>query len=97
MAYRPDTYIVEESAGLYLAHHLKLAGYRVLVHDVQAKPENSPSLIEFENLENVEALMRQSNVAVAAFCCPWPQYRNWQLPKGIKLIDPWGVRRDKPV
>ena len=31
MSYKPDTYITEESAGLYLAQQLKHHGYRVLV------------------------------------------------------------------
>src|SRR6185436_6624269 len=52
LSYKPDTYIVEESAGLHLAQHLKRAGYRVLVHDYGATPANSPSLHEFEVLSD---------------------------------------------
>ena len=44
IAYKPDTYIVEESAGLFLAQNLKRHGYRVFVHDFAANPKNSPSL-----------------------------------------------------
>ncbi len=94
MAYRPHTYIVEESAGLYLAHHLKQRGCRVLVHDYQAKPENSPSLIEFENLDSPEALPKDARPKAVALCCPWPQYRDVVLPAGTQVIDPWGLRRD---
>ena len=47
---------VEESAGLYLAQNLKRHGRKVLVHDYAAKPSNSPSLYEFEVLDNPETL-----------------------------------------
>ncbi|MDE3066834.1 MAG: nucleotide sugar dehydrogenase [Verrucomicrobiota bacterium] len=93
MAYRPDTYIVEESAGLFLAQHLKQRGCRLLVHDYQAKPDNSPSLIEFENLDSPDALLQHSKISVVVICCPWPQYSRTLLPPDAKLIDPWGIRR----
>ena len=93
MAYRPDTYIVEESAGLHLAQHLKLRGCRLLVHDYQAKPANSPSLIEFENLDSPETLVKHPKISVVAICCPWPQYATIQLPPAAKLIDPWGIAK----
>ena len=95
MAYRPDTYIVEESAGLHLAQHLKLRGCRILVHDYSAKPDNSPSLIEFENLETPEALQNHPEVSVVVLACPWPQYQKLQFPPRAKLIDPWGLRRNQ--
>jgi UDPglucose 6-dehydrogenase len=60
MSYKPDTYIVEESAGLYLAQHLKRAGGRVLVHDYAAAPSNSPSLHEFEVVENPKTLAERN-------------------------------------
>ena len=52
LAYKPDTYITEESAGLYLAQQLKRHGYRVVVHDYGAKPDNAPSLHEFDHLDD---------------------------------------------
>jgi UDPglucose 6-dehydrogenase len=93
MAYRPDTYIVEESAGLHLAQDLKRRGRRVLVHDCQASPANSPSLIEFEFLDSPEALAQDFSVKVVAVCCPWPQYSRVRMPPQAKLIDPWGMLR----
>jgi UDPglucose 6-dehydrogenase len=93
MAYRPNTYIVEESAGLYLAQHLKHSRRRVLVHDYEARPGNSPSLIEFENLDSPEVLRHHSPIKVVALCCPWPQYRSVELPSGVKIVDPWGLRQ----
>ena len=38
VTYKPDTYITEEAAGLFLAQQLKRHGYRVLVHDFAATP-----------------------------------------------------------
>src|SRR5258708_7029019 len=52
MSYKPDTYIVEESAGLYLAQNLKRNGFRVMIHDYAAAPANSPSLHEFEVIQD---------------------------------------------
>ncbi len=93
LAYRPDTYITEESAGLYLAQHLKQRGYRVLVHDCQAGPDNSPSLLEFERCDAFSLPEQEPGVRVVALCCPWPRYRDLRMPAGAKLVDPWGVLR----
>ncbi len=91
LAYRPNTYLVEESAGLYLAQHLKQRGYRVLVHDCQAGPENSPSLLEFERCDAFNLTAQTPEIRVVALCCPWPQYRELRVPAGAMLVDPWGV------
>ena len=93
MAYRPNTYIVEESAGLHLAQELKRRGCQILVHDYHADPGNSPSLIEFEYLNTPEAI--PTDVKAVVICCPWPQYSDIALPQNAKLFDPWGVRRQK--
>jgi UDPglucose 6-dehydrogenase len=93
MAYRPDTYIVEESAGLHLAQELKRRGCQILVHDYHATPGTSPSLIEFEYLSTPEAMPK--NVKAVVICCPAPQYSDLPLPPNAKLFDPWGVRRPK--
>ena len=42
LTYKPDTYITEEAAGLYLAQQLKRNGYRVVVHDYGAKTGQLP-------------------------------------------------------
>jgi UDPglucose 6-dehydrogenase len=91
MAYKPDTYITEESAGLFLAQGLKRHGYRVLVHDFIAKPANSPSLHEFEILEDVSTLSERNDIAVAVICCPSPQYKTVKFSPSTKLISPWKV------
>jgi len=92
MAYRPGTYIVEESAGLHVAKVLKSAGCRVLVHDCAATPQNSPSLLEFEVLDDLKKIKLHGQIRAVLICCPWPEYKRVKLPKGAKLFDPWGVR-----
>ena len=89
LAYKPDTCIVEESAGLFLAQNLKRHGYRVLVHDFAAKPVNSPSLIEFEVLDDIAALPSRNDIKLAIICCPWPQYRGVKFAPNTMVMTPW--------
>jgi UDPglucose 6-dehydrogenase len=91
MAYRPDTYIVEESAGLHIAQSLKRSGCRVVVHDYAANTKNSPSLLEFEVLTDLKQLTKEKRVKAVLICNPWPDYRQVKFPKGAKVFDPWGV------
>ena len=91
MAYRPNTYIVEESAGLHIAQSLKRHGCSVLVHDFAATPQNSPSLLEFEYLPDPAKLKKNKRVKAVLICCPWEDYRGIDFPKGAKVFDPWGV------
>jgi UDPglucose 6-dehydrogenase len=91
MSYRPDTYIVEESAGLHIAQSLKRSGCRVLVHDFASNPRNSPALLEFEVLADVKKLKDEKRVAAVLICCPWEGYRKVKFPKGATVFDPWGV------
>jgi UDPglucose 6-dehydrogenase len=92
MAYRPDTYIVEESAGLHIAQSLKRHGCRVVVHDFAATPKNSPSLLEFECLAGLAQLKKQRRLKAVLICCPWDGYRGLKFPGGVRVFDPWGVR-----
>jgi UDPglucose 6-dehydrogenase len=89
MAYKPDTYITEESAGLYLAQHLKRHGYHVLVHDYAATPANSPSLHEFERLGDPGELLGRGDVQVAVICCPWPQYGSVKFHAATRVVSHW--------
>jgi len=91
MAYRPDTYIVEESAGLHIAQAVKRNGCRVVVHDYAANPKNSPSLLEFEFLSDPAKLKKEKRVKAVLICCPWPGYKHISFPKTAKVFDPWGV------
>jgi UDPglucose 6-dehydrogenase len=91
MSYKPDTWLVEESAGLYLAQHLKRHGRRVLIHDFAAKPSNNPSLFEFEILDSPESLQDRPEVKVAVLCCPWPQYASLKVHPNTRLLAFWKV------
>jgi UDPglucose 6-dehydrogenase len=91
LSYKPDTYIVEESAGLFLAQHLKRQGYKVLVHDYGAQPSNAPALHEFEVLKEPESLATRNDVKVAVLCCPWPQYSQVKFAPGTTVVAPWKI------
>jgi UDPglucose 6-dehydrogenase len=91
LSYKPDTYITEESAGLYLAQKLHREGYQVLAHDYAANPANSPSLFEFKMLKNPEELTWRDDVKVAILCCPWPQYRSLKFNEKTTVITPWKI------
>ena len=89
VTYKPDTYITEEAAGLFLAQQLKRRGYRVLVHDFAATPANAPSLHEFELISNWEEFKNNPGVKLAVICCPWPQYRDLAPTAGTRVFTPW--------
>ena len=91
LSYKPDTYITEESAGLYMAQKLKREGYKVLVHDCGATPANSPSLHEFEVLADPQALASRYDIKVAVLCCPWPQYKGVRFAPTTTVIAPWKI------
>jgi len=93
LAYKPDTYIVEESAGLYLAQTLKRHGYKVIVHDCGATPTNCPSLHEFEVVGSLEALAKRSDVKLVVVCCPWPEYQQLKLPPGSTMMATWDLAK----
>jgi UDPglucose 6-dehydrogenase len=89
LTYKPDTYITEESAGLYLAQHLKQQGHRVLVHDFGAKPSNNPSLHEFEVVEDPALFASRADIRLAVICCPWPQYKQVQFAARTHVLATW--------
>jgi UDPglucose 6-dehydrogenase len=89
ISYKPDTYIVEESAGLHLAQCLKRRGYRVTVHDYAATPSNSPSLHEFEVIEDPHAFQDRKDIKIAVVCCPWPKYKAVSFHANTKVVAPW--------
>jgi UDPglucose 6-dehydrogenase len=89
LSYKPDTYITEEAAGLFLAQQLKRHGYRVLVHDYGARPAIAPSVHEFEFLADPAELAKRDDVKLAVICCPWPQYGKLSFPKNTKVFLPW--------
>jgi UDPglucose 6-dehydrogenase len=91
LAYKPDTYITEESAGLYLAQNLKRNGHRVLVHDYGATPANSPSLHEFEVLSETSSLAERTDIKLAVVCCPWKEYSSVSFGPNMIVLTPWSI------
>lgn len=89
VTYKPNTYITEEAAGLFLAQQLKRRGYRVLIHDFAATPANSPSLHEFKQVSDWEAFKVNPGVDLAVVCCPWSQYRDMAAIGGTRVFTPW--------
>ena len=89
VTYKPNTYITEEAAGLFLAQQLKRRGYRVLIHDFAATPANSPSLIEFEHISDWEEFKTNPGVGLAVICCPWPEYRDLATTATTRVLTPW--------
>ena len=91
VSYKPDTYITEESAGLFLAQQLKRQGYKVVVHDYGAKPSNAPSLHEFDHLDDPATLQKREDIRLAVICCPWPQYGSVKFSSKTKVMTPWKI------
>jgi UDPglucose 6-dehydrogenase len=89
VTYKPDTYITEESAGLFLAQQLKRHGYDVWVHDFCARPANAPSLHEFKIIEDVAKLSERGEFKLAVVCCPWPQYKSVKFAPQTHVLMPW--------
>ena len=89
VTYKPNTYITEEAAGLFLAQQLKRRGYRVLVHDFAATPANAPGLHEFEMITDWEEFKKNPGVNLAVICCPWLQYRELAPTAATKVFTPW--------
>ncbi|HOC56600.1 MAG TPA: nucleotide sugar dehydrogenase [Verrucomicrobiota bacterium] len=89
LTYKPDTYITEEAAGLFLAQQLKRHGYKVVVHDYGARPDIAPSVHEFDHLADPAVLQGRADIKLAVICCPWPQYRSVKFAPTTKVLSPW--------
>jgi len=91
MAYRPNTWLTEEAAGLALAQGLHRADREVSVHDPLATPENSPALREFPFVADWKKAIRSSGFKAVVVCNPCREYTGLQVGKGVRLFDPWSV------
>lgn len=89
LTYKPDTYITEEAAGLFLAQQLKRNGYKVVVHDYGARPNIAPSVHEFDYLADPATLQQRADIKLAVICCPWPQYRAVKFAPTTQVLSPW--------
>jgi UDPglucose 6-dehydrogenase len=94
LAYKPDTAIVEESAGLRLAQALLAAGIPVTAYDPRAMPEAEarlPAGVRFA--ASAADCIRQADIVICT--TPWDEFRNLAaadfLADGRRrtLIDCW--------
>ena len=91
LAYKPDTPVTEESAGVNLVLALLAAGYKITAHDPVAQVP--PSLTDhIRHAPAVASACGQADVAVIV--TPWPEYQflglNALSPPPV-LIDCWGM------
>jgi UDPglucose 6-dehydrogenase len=91
MAYRPNTWLTEEAAGLALAQGLHRSGRKVSVHDPLATPENSPALREFLFVANWKKALQKGGWKAVVVCNPCQEYADLRLGKGTRLFDPWSM------
>ena len=91
MAYRPNTWLTEEAAGLALAQGLHRVDREVSVHDPLATPENSPALREFPFVADWKKAIRSRGFKAVVVCNPCREYVGLQVGKGVRLFDPWSV------
>jgi UDPglucose 6-dehydrogenase len=100
LSYKPDTSVVEESAGIALARLLGAAGYEVRVYDPVATDAAVDALGGLaKGSSSVAELLAQSDVAVIA--TPWPEFA--ELPtdalererRRTVVIDCWRVLPDE--
>jgi len=90
LAYKPDTGVIEESAGVALARLLGNAGYEVHVYDPVATEAAVQALDgRVHGAASAAELLAKSDVAVIA--TPWPEFA--ELPSeelaGTVVIDCW--------
>jgi UDPglucose 6-dehydrogenase len=95
LAYKPDTGVIEESAGVALARLLGNAGFEVHVYDPLAAEAAVQALDGLaQGAASVAELLTKSDVAVIA--TPWPEFA--ELPSeelaGTVVIDCWRLLPD---
>lgn len=91
MSYKPDTYIVEESAGLALAKGLLDKGVTVHAHDFAANATSCPELADLSWIDQLDSIGELNSLKLAVICCPWPGYQNLQCPSSVNIISHWQV------
>jgi UDPglucose 6-dehydrogenase len=87
LAYKPDTGVIDESAGVALARQLGQDGYDVGVYDPVALPGARRALEGVaEGVESVTALLERSDVVVIA--TPWREFADLPLESLSREGDP---------
>ena len=100
LAYKPDTDVVEESAGLLLAQAVAAEGVRVVAYDPAAAENARRVAPAMELADTVEACLEQSDIVVVA--TPWAEFRRLPelLPRDGErrtVIDCWRILRSEDV
>jgi UDPglucose 6-dehydrogenase len=95
LAYKPNTPVVEESAGVALALRLSKAGYLVAVSDPMALESARASLGTTAAAASMQACAREADVLVIT--TPWPEYSSLdplllqRTGRRAVIIDCWRV------
>jgi UDPglucose 6-dehydrogenase len=92
LAYKPDTSVIEESAGVALAQILIDAGYRVSVYDPVATDSAVSSLTGLAHAaQSAVEVLDSSDVVVIT--TPWQEFAELRVDgdDGPIIIDCWGV------
>lgn len=92
LSYKPDTDVIEESAGLFLTKMLIDKKIKINLHDPVAL-ENTQKLLgsSVNYMKNIKSCIENSQILVIT--TNWPQYKNinkmWFSIKLKVIIDPW--------
>ena len=92
LAYKPETSVVEESAGMALAQRLSALGRRVIVWDSQAMGTAAAVLGATVTYgESLATTLRGADTIVVMLPCK--EFQNLPAPElaGTIVIDPWGI------
>jgi UDPglucose 6-dehydrogenase len=93
MSYKPDTSVIEESAGVALGRILGQAGYRVHIYDPVATEAALAVLGDTaQGAGSAMDVLEQSDVVVIT--TPWPEFADLPLAdagEGPVVIDCWGI------
>ena len=89
LSYKPDTYITEEAAGLVPGATSQTPGLSRAGARFRRQAANSPSLHEFEVIENLATLASREEIKLAVICCPWPQYKEVKFATATRVLAAW--------
>jgi UDPglucose 6-dehydrogenase len=96
LAYKPDTYVVEESQGLALVARLLELGHRVIAYDPKALPAAQTTLRRpFDSAGSAAECVATASLVVVM--TPWPEFRD--IPQSafsrtgpkLTVIDCWRI------
>src|SRR5439155_17414653 len=91
LSYKPDTSVIEESAGVARGRILMQAGYNVHIYDPVATDAALAALGDAAHgAASAKDVLDQSDVVVIT--TPWPEFADLPLAdEGPVVIDCWGI------